>query len=100
MSENVHKGHRERMRQRFLAEGAKGFADHELLELLLYYAVPRGDVNPLAHKMLAEFGTLSMLLSADASGHQPQMWCKRKYSSAVGFAKCVGTSFAAGKMAG
>ena len=46
MSENVHKGHRERMRQRFLAEGAKGFADHELLELLLYYAVPRGDVNP------------------------------------------------------
>lgn len=42
MSENVHKGHRERMRQRFLVEGAKGFADHELLELLLYYAVPRG----------------------------------------------------------
>lgn len=39
MSENVHKGHRERMRQRFLVEGTKGFADHELLELLLYYAV-------------------------------------------------------------
>ena len=53
MSENVHKGHRERMRQRFLAEGAKGFADHELLELLLYYAVPRGDVNPLAHKCIS-----------------------------------------------
>ena len=51
MSESVHKGHRERMRKRFITEGAKGFADHELLELLLYYAVPRGDVNPLAHKM-------------------------------------------------
>ena len=47
MSESVHKGHRERMRKRFITEGAKGFADHELLELLLYYAVPRGDVNPL-----------------------------------------------------
>ena len=54
MSENVHKGHRERMRQRFLVEGAKGFADHELLELLLYYAVPRGDVNPLAHRLQQE----------------------------------------------
>ena len=56
MAENVHKGHRERMRQRFLSEGAEGFADHELLEMLLFYAVPRGDVNPLAHKILAEYG--------------------------------------------
>ncbi len=62
---DFHKGHRERMRNRFLAEGENGFADHELLELLLYYAVPRGDVNPLAHKMLTEFGTLSMLLESD-----------------------------------
>lgn len=61
----LHKGHRERMRSRFLSEGENGFADHELLELLLYYAVPRGDVNPLAHKMLTEFGTLSMLLESD-----------------------------------
>lgn len=81
MSENVHKGHRERMRQRFLVEGAKGFADHELLELLLYYAVPRGDVNPLAHRMLAEFGTLSMLLSADPADISRR--CGVKESTAV-----------------
>lgn len=81
MSENVHKGHRERMRQRFLVEGTKGFADHELLELLLYYAVPRGDVNPLAHRMLAEFGTLSMLLSADPADISRR--CGVKESTAV-----------------
>ena len=66
MADNLHKGHRERMRNRFLTEGEAGFADHELLELLLFYAVPRGDVNPLAHRILAEFGTLTMLLESDA----------------------------------
>lgn len=62
---NLHKGHRERMRQRYLNEGGGGFADHELLEMLLYGAVPRGDTNALAHKMIAEFGSLVMLLEAD-----------------------------------
>lgn len=62
---NLHKGHRERMRQRFIKEGGSGFADHELLEMLLYGAVPRGDTNELAHKMIKEFGSLSMLLEAD-----------------------------------
>lgn len=66
MSDQLHKGHRERMRLRFYQKGAEGFADHELLELLLYYAVPRGDVNPLAHRILQEFGSLSMLFSSDA----------------------------------
>lgn len=67
MSDQLHKGHRERMRLRFYQEGASGFADHELLELLLYYAVPRGDVNPLAHRILQEFGSLSMLFASDAT---------------------------------
>lgn len=64
--ENLHKGHRERMRKRFLTEGGEGFADHELLEMLLYSAVPRGDTNALAHKMIQEFGSLEMLLESDA----------------------------------
>lgn len=65
MSAEIHNGHRERMRQRFLKENGEGFADHELLELLLYYAVPRGDTNPLAHKMIGEFSSLSQLIEAD-----------------------------------
>ncbi len=66
MSQNVHSGHRERMRNRYLTEGPDGFADHELLEMILYGFVPRGDTNPLAHRLLNEFGSLSNLLESDA----------------------------------
>ena len=65
MATDIHVGHRERMRQRFLQEGGEGFHDHELLEMLLYYAVPRGDTNPLAHKMIKEFGSLPTLAEAE-----------------------------------
>lgn len=60
----VHDGHRERMRERFLKSGLDGFADHEVLELLLYYAIPRGDVNPLAHALVDRFGSLSGVFNA------------------------------------
>ena len=62
----VHDGHRDRMPRRFLANGLNGFADHEVLELLLYYAIPRGDVNPLAHALMDRFGSLSGVLAAPA----------------------------------
>lgn len=60
----VHDGHRDRMRKRFLDNGLSGFADHEVLELLLYYAIPRGDVNPLAHALVDRFGSLSGVFTA------------------------------------
>lgn len=64
MSEDIHKNHRERMRKRFLENGLDNFADHEVLELLLYYAVPRGDVNPIAHRLLDTFGSLAGVMEA------------------------------------
>jgi len=60
----IHDGHREKMRQRFLAGGLQAFADHEALELLLYYAIPRRDVNPVAHALMERYGSLSAVLSA------------------------------------
>lgn len=60
----VHDGHRDRMRKRFLENELNGFADHEALELLLYYAIPREDVNPLAHALMDRFGSLSGVFSA------------------------------------
>jgi len=60
----IHDGHRERVRQRFLENGLNGFADHEVLELLLYYAIPQGDTNPLAHALIDRFGSLSGVLTA------------------------------------
>ncbi|MDR1158912.1 MAG: DNA repair protein RadC [Oscillospiraceae bacterium] len=59
-----HAGHRERLRGRFLSEGLDGFDEHNVLELLLFYAVPRGDVNPLAHRLIDAFGSLAGVLDA------------------------------------
>ena len=51
----IHDGHREKMRRRFLETGLEGFADHEALELLLYYAIPRRDTNPIAHALMERY---------------------------------------------
>ncbi|NLM72633.1 MAG: DNA repair protein RadC [Clostridiaceae bacterium] len=61
----IHKGHRERVRQRYLEEGLDGFKEHEIVELLLFYCIPMKDTNALAHKLLNEFGSLHALLEAD-----------------------------------
>ena len=61
---NIHKGHRQHMRARFIQGGLEGFADHEALELLLYYAIPQKDTNPLAHALMERYGSLSAVLSA------------------------------------
>lgn len=61
--ENVHEGHRERMIKKLL-EGKTSFLDHELMEMLLFYAIPRIDTNPLAHKVVSRFGTLDNVFSA------------------------------------
>ena len=62
---NVHDGHRDRMRKRFLQEGADGMATHEILEMLLYGTIPRGDTNEIAHHLIDEFGSISNLIEAD-----------------------------------
>lgn len=60
----VHDGHRQRMKGRFREAGAAAFDDHNLLEMLLFYAVPRRDTNELAHKLINRFGTYSGVLEA------------------------------------
>lgn len=59
-----HAGHRERLRARFAENGLAGFAEHEVLELLLTYAIPRINTNPLAHRLLRQFGSLAGVLEA------------------------------------
>ena len=60
----VHEGHRERLRDSFLTHGLDSFHEVQALELLLFYAVPRRDTNPLAHALLEHFGSLEAVLSA------------------------------------
>lgn len=66
MMENasVHRGHRERLKQRFLEEGLDNFTDIQVLELLLFYSIPQRDTNPIAHALLDHFGGLSQVLEA------------------------------------
>ncbi len=62
---NYHEGHRQRIKERFLTEGLDSFEDHQVLELILFYAIPYRDTNELAYRLLEEFGSLSGVLEAD-----------------------------------
>ena len=62
---SIHKGHRDRLKKRFLEEGLDNFTDIQVLELLLFYVIPRRDTNPIAHALLNRFGSLTQVLEAD-----------------------------------
>lgn len=64
---SLHDGHRERVKQKFLQNGFEGFSDHEILEMLLFYAVPRRDTNEIAHKLINSCGSLSAVFDAPVS---------------------------------
>lgn len=57
-------GHRERMRRRYLKEGLDNFEAHEVLELLLFYVIPRGNVNHIGHRLINRFGSLAGVFHA------------------------------------
>ena len=61
---SIHSGHRERMKQRFRETGFQGFSDVNALELLLFYAIPRQDTNPIAHALLNRFGSFHDVIDA------------------------------------
>lgn len=60
----IHEGHRQRLKNRFRSEGLDGFTDVQILELLLFFCIPRRDTNPIAHELLARFGSLHQVLEA------------------------------------
>lgn len=64
---SIHKDHRSRVREKFEKVGLSGFADHEILELILFYAIPYKDTNPLAHELLNHFGSLENVFAASKS---------------------------------
>ena len=64
---NIHAGHRKRLRERYLQQGLDGFSDHEVLELLTTFTIPRGNTNPQGHALMQAFGTLAHVLEADVA---------------------------------
>ena len=63
-NENLHKEHRLRVKERFLRDGLEHFAPHEVLELLLFFAIPQKDTNLLGHRLIERFGSLSRVFRA------------------------------------
>ena len=61
---NLHAGHRSRVKEEFLRRGLDSFPEHRVLELLLFYAIPQGDTNELAHRLVERFGSLAGVLDA------------------------------------
>ncbi len=64
MGEDVHANHRKRMIEKFMKHGLGPFDDHEVLEILLFFVIPRADTNPIAHRLLDRFNTLHGVLEA------------------------------------
>lgn len=62
--ENLHSKHRERMREKLQKQGMEALLDHEVLEMLLYRTIARGDTNELAHRLLKRFGSLHGVIEA------------------------------------
>lgn len=61
---NMHEGHRQRIRKKFISHGLDNFEDHEILELMLFYAIPRKDTNEIAHRLIDTFGSIPAIFDA------------------------------------
>jgi len=61
---NIHAGHRERMKEEFRKKGIEHLADYKVLEMLLFYSIPRGDTNETGHRLADTFGTISGVFDA------------------------------------
>ena len=68
--ENVHAGHRKRMRAKVLENGFSGMEDHEMLEVMLYNVIARGDTNPIAHNLIKRFGGINGVFSTQGVGEK------------------------------
>jgi DNA repair protein RadC len=76
-------GHRERVRDRLLNQGGDGLLDHELVEYLLALAIPRIDTKPLAKQLIAHYGSLAALFSADAESLKRQKGIGKQSAAAI-----------------
>lgn len=87
---NIHEGHRERMREKLLTFGQESLRDHELLEVLLFYSIPRANTNEIAHELINKFGSLKDVVFADINELMKIKGCKMHSALLI---KLVGSIF-------
>ena len=66
-NENIHKGHRKHVRERYYKSGLESMPDHNVLELLLFFGIPYKDTNPIAHALIEKFGSFSAVFQASVN---------------------------------
>jgi len=95
MKEQINAGHRKRLRNKYIKNGIDSLTDHEILELMLFYSIPRKNTNHIAHRLIKKFGSLAAvfdatpdaLLSVDGVGEAtvafikliPDLWGEHAY---------------------
>lgn len=90
---SIHDGHRQRLKERFLREGLDGFTDIQVLELLLFYAIPVKDTNPLAHALLDRFRTLPGVLDAPVEKLMEVDGIKEHAATLIKLSKAMGRCY-------
>ena len=97
--ENPHLNHRERLKERFMQFGLEGFEPHQVLELALFFAIPRKDTNPIAHRLLKRFGSLADVFNAPAAelikvegiGQHAALFLKLQHGLLLRYQQCLHT---------
>jgi len=84
----MHEGHRERLRAKLLSGGLSSLNEHEILEIILFYAIPRQNTNPIAHELIDTFGSLANVIDADLTD---LMSVKGIGENSAAFIKIIGT---------
>ena len=80
----MHEKHRERVQNRFEKQGLDSFEEHQVLEMMLFYTIPRKDTNEIAHRLINRFGTFEQVLNApmdelekiEGIGHKSALYLK------------------------
>ena len=95
--DNIHADHRKRLRAKVMKTGLDDLAEHEVLEFLLTYAIPRKDTNPTAHNLIDRFGSFSKVLDADINDLQKVKGMGESSALFVGILKQVFEYYRANK---
>lgn len=88
-----HTGHRRRMKDRFVNCGLDNFEPHEVLEMMLYYCIPRRDTNEIAHRLIERFGTFDQVLDASVGDLEKVEGVGKNAAEFISFARSIGSYY-------
>ena len=88
-----HSGHRQRIKNRFVNSGLESFEPHEVLEMLLFYCIPRRNTNEIAHRLMERFGTFEQVMDARISDLETVEGMGENAARFISFVRAVGSYY-------